>query len=107
MMLMLVFGATALALAGVGIYGVIAYATSQRRGEVATRLALGATQGNVFWLVRKQGQILTVVGTAIGLAASYAAGRFIASRLYEVSASDPMILIGATLVVGRHAHVSD
>lgn len=100
MMLMLVFGATALALAAVGIYGVIAYAASQRRGEVATRLALGATQGNVFWLVLKQGQMLTLVGTAIGLGASYAAGRFIASRLYQVSASDPMILIGATVVVG-------
>ena len=100
MMLMLVFGFTALALAAVGIYGVIAYATSQRRGEVATRLALGATQGNVFWLVLKQGQMLALIGAAIGLVASYAAGRYVASRLYQVSASDPMILLGATLVVG-------
>jgi putative ABC transport system permease protein len=106
MMLMLVFGATALALAAVGIYGVIAYATSQRRGEVATRLALGATPRNVFWLVLKEGQTLTIIGTVIGLGASYAAGRFIASRLYEVSASDPMILIGATLVVALLASVA-
>jgi ABC-type antimicrobial peptide transport system permease subunit len=106
MMLMLVFGATALALAAVGIYGVIAYATAERRGEVATRLALGATQGNVFWLVLKQGQMLTLVGTAIGLGASYAAGRFVASQLYQVSASDPMILIGATLVVALLASVA-
>jgi predicted permease len=106
MMLMLVFGVTALALAAVGIYGVIAYATSQRRGEVATRLALGATPRNVFWLVLKEGQLLTIIGTVIGLGASYAAGRFIASRLYEVSASDPMILVGATLVVALLASVA-
>ena len=106
MMLMLVFGATALALAAVGIYGVIAYATSQRHSEVATRLALGASQSNVFWLVLKQGQMLALIGAAIGLGASYAAGRFVASRLYEVSASDPMILIGATLVVALLASVA-
>jgi putative ABC transport system permease protein len=106
MMLMLVFGATALALAAVGIYGVIAYAASQRRGEVATRLALGATPRNVFWLVLKQGQVLTAVGVAIGLAASYAAGRVVASRLYEVSATDPMILLGATLAVALLASVA-
>ena len=67
MTLMLLFGAAAVALAAVGIYGVIVYATSQRRGEVATRLALGATSGNVFWLVLKQGQWLTMIGAAIGL----------------------------------------
>jgi predicted permease len=106
MMLMLVFGATALALAAVGIYGVIAYATSQRSGEVATRLALGATPRNVFWLVLKEGQLLTIIGTVIGLGASYVAGRFIASRLYEVSAADPMILIGATLVVALLASLA-
>jgi hypothetical protein len=56
MMLMMVFGAAALALAAVGIYGVIAYATSQRTGEVATRLALGATRGRVFWLMIGHGR---------------------------------------------------
>ena len=99
MTLMLLFGAAAVALAAVGIYGVIAYATSQRRGEVATRLALGATSGNVFWLVLKQGQWLTMIGAAIGLLVAYLAGRVVASRLYEVRASDPVILGGATAVV--------
>src|SRR5262249_51800710 len=51
MTLMLIFGATALVLAAVGIYGVIAYAASQRLGEIATRLALGATPGEMFWLM--------------------------------------------------------
>jgi ABC-type antimicrobial peptide transport system permease subunit len=99
LMLMLLFGAAAVALAAVGIYGVIAYATSQRRGEVATRLALGATSGNVFWLVLKQGQWLTMIGAGIGLLVAYLAGRVVASRLYEVRASDPAILGGATVLV--------
>jgi ABC-type antimicrobial peptide transport system permease subunit len=99
MTLMLIFGAAAVALAAVGIYGVIAYATSQRRGEVATRLALGATPGNVFWLVLRQGRLLTLIGAGIGLFVAYLAGRIVASRLYEVRASDPLILGGATVAV--------
>src|SRR5205085_10373482 len=58
MTLMLIFGGVAILLAAVGIYGVVAYAVSQRRGEMATRLALGATPGGVFWLVMKQGGII-------------------------------------------------
>jgi putative ABC transport system permease protein len=99
MTLMLVFGAAAVALAAVGIYGVIAYAASQRRGEVATRLALGATPGNVFWLVLKQGQVLTAVGGAVGLIVAYSSGRLVSSRLYEVHAADPLILGAAALLV--------
>lgn len=99
MMLMLVFGGAALLLAAVGIYGVIAYAASQRTGEVATRLALGASPMSVFWLVMSQGRTLAIVGAAIGLSSAYLAGRAVASRLYEVQASDPVILVGATLVV--------
>ena len=99
MTLMLLFGVAAVALAAVGVYGVIAYATSQRRGEVATRLALGATPGRVFWLVLRQGKLLAAIGAAIGLAVSYLAGRIVASRLYEVRASDPVVLGGATALV--------
>jgi len=99
MMLMLVFGGAALLLAAVGIYGVIAYAASQRVGEVATRLALGASPMSVFWLVMSQGRTLAVVGAVIGLSSAYLAGRAVASRLFEVRASDPLILLGATLIV--------
>jgi putative ABC transport system permease protein len=99
MMLMLVFGAAALALAAVGIYGVIAYAAAERRNEVATRLALGATSASVFWLVLKQGQILSLAGAVIGLVAAYFTGRVVASRLYEVRASDPTILAAAAVLV--------
>jgi hypothetical protein len=106
MMLMLVFGATALSLAAVGIYGVIAFGAAERRGEMATRLALGASPKHVFGLVLKQGIVLAIIGAAIGLATSFASGQVVASRLYEVSASDPMILTGATFVVALLAVVA-
>ena len=101
MTLMLIFGAVAVLLAAVGIYGVVAYAVSERRGEMATRLALGATPGTVFWLVMKEGAILAVVGTGIGLVVAYLSGQIVASRIYVVRASDPLMLTGAiVLVVG-------
>lgn len=101
MTLMLWFGGAAVALAAVGIYGVIAYAAAQRQSEVAIRLALGATPRNVFWLVLEQGRTMAVVGATIGLVVAYLSGRIVSSRLYEVRASDPMILGAATaLVVG-------
>jgi predicted permease len=99
MMLMLLFGAAAAALAAVGIYGVVAYAAAERRSEMATRLALGATPGTVFRLVLRQGGTLALIGTVIGLAAAYASGRVIANRLYGVKAWDPGILSGAIALV--------
>ena len=99
MTLMLIFGATALVLAAVGIYGVIAYASAQRLGEIATRLALGATPADVFWLMMRRGQLLAVAGAAIGLAAAYAGGRTVAATVYGVHASDPLVLASATVVV--------
>ena len=99
MTLMLLFGVSAVVLAAVGIYGVIAYASSERRGEVATRLALGATPGQVFWLMLRQGRTLTLAGVVAGVAAAYAGGRLVSSQLYAVRASDPVILgIAAVLV---------
>lgn len=99
MTLMLVFGAMALALAGVGIYGVIAYAVEQRRTELATRIALGAPSGHVFWMLLSTGQKLAIVGVSIGLAAAYAGGRVVASYLYAMRAADPVVLIGAGALV--------
>jgi ABC-type antimicrobial peptide transport system permease subunit len=99
MTLMLLFAIAALALAAVGIYGVIAYASAQRVGEVATRMALGATPGDVFWLLMNQGRLLAVVGTLVGAGVAYAAGRAGSSLLYEVRASDPAILVTAIMIV--------
>ena len=99
MTLMLGFGLAAVALAAVGIFGVIAYAAAQRRKEVAVRLALGATPAQVFWLTLAQGRTLAIVGAAIGLLAAYLSGRVVSNWLYEVRASDPIILGLATVVV--------
>lgn len=100
MTLMLIFGTVAVLLAAIGIYGVVAYAVSQRRGEMATRLALGATPGSVFGLVMKHGAVLALVGTAIGLFAAYLSGRIVASQVYAVRASDPLMLTAAVVLVG-------
>ena len=98
MTLMLIFGAVAILLAAVGIYGVVAYAVSQRRGEMATRLALGATPGSVFALVMKQGALLALIGTGIGLLVAYLSGRIVASQIYAIRASDP-VMLGAAIVL--------
>jgi len=99
MTLMLVFGAVAVALAAVGISGVVAYAVAQRRNEVATRLALGASSFTVFWLILRQGLVLSAIGTAIGLGIAYASGRLVSSYIYAVTAHDPLILGSAIAVV--------
>ena len=99
MTLMLIFGGVAVILAAIGIYGVVAYSVSQRRDEMATRLALGASPGSVFWLVMKQGGILAAIGIVIGLATAYLSGQIVSSQLYAIRASDPLMLGGAIVVV--------
>jgi putative ABC transport system permease protein len=99
MTLMLNFGAVALILAAVGIYGVVAFSVSQRRDEMATRLALGSSPGGVFWLVMKQGVVLSVIGTVIGLATAFLSGQIVSSQIYAIRASDPVMLTGAIVIV--------
>jgi putative ABC transport system permease protein len=103
MTLMVIFGATALALAAIGIYGVIAYAAAQRRGELATRIALGAPGRHVFWLMLSAGQRLVFGGLLLGLAAAYAGGRVVASSVFEMRAADPVVLIAAGGIVAAIA----
>jgi hypothetical protein len=106
MTLMLLFAAAAIALAAVGIYGVISYASAQRTNEVATRMALGATPADVFWMMMNQGRALAAAGTVIGVAVAYAAGRAGSSVLYEVRASDPVVLLSATALVAAVTFLS-
>jgi len=99
MALMLVFGAIAIVLAAVGIYGVVSYTGSLRREEMATRLALGASPRSVFLLVMRQGATLGVAGAAIGVGLAYFSGQVISNRVYAIKASDPLILGFATLLI--------
>jgi predicted permease len=99
MTLMLGFGIAAVALAAVGISGVLAYGVSQRRKELAVRLAVGATPREIFWLTLKQGRTLAIGGALIGVLAAYLSGRLVSTWLYEVQASDPAILGGAVALV--------
>jgi putative ABC transport system permease protein len=89
MILLTGFGALALLLAVIGIYGVLSYAVSQRTHEIGIRLALGATRRDVLALVVGDGMRLTIAGIALGLVAAYAATRLLAALLFEVSPHDP------------------
>jgi putative ABC transport system permease protein len=99
MTLMLVFGGIAIVLAAVGIYGVVSYAGSLRREEMATRLALGASPRSVFLLVMKQGATLGLIGAGVGLVLAYFSGQVVSNRVYAIRASDPLILTTATLLI--------
>jgi len=95
-----VFAAVALALAAVGLYGVIAYAVSQRTHELGVRVALGATGDRISRMVIGEGVILTAIGVLVGLAASLGGGRVITKLLYNVKASDPVTFVGVALLLG-------
>jgi predicted permease len=93
------FGALALVLASIGLYGVMSYAVARRTNEIGVRMALGAARGTVVWLVIRETLILVAAGVAFGLPASLAAGRLISSRLYGLSATDPLTIAVAALVL--------
>ena len=92
MTLLGVFAALALVLASVGLYGVLAYAVTQRSREIGLRMALGASHFGVIALVVRQGLTLTCIGLAIGVLASVATGRTLKTALYGVAATDPTTL---------------
>src|SRR5262245_41062670 len=96
------FAVLALTLAGLGIYGVMAYSVSQRTREIGIRMALGATSGDVLAVVLKQGARLALIGLGIGLAGSLAVTRLMSSVLYGVSATD---VVTFSLVSGLLAAV--
>ncbi len=87
------FGLLALALAGIGIYGVMAYAVSQRTREIGIRIALGARKSDVLRLIAGRGLTLVAIGLSIGLAAALLLTRLMESLLFDVSATDPLTFI--------------
>lgn len=97
--LLSVFGALGLALASVGLYGIVAYSVSQRRREIGVRVAMGASQSAILKMVVRQGMAVAGGGVLLGLAVSLAAGRGLAGMLYGVSPADPVSLLTASGVL--------
>ncbi len=99
MTLMSIFAGLALALAAVGIYGVMSYSVSERTHEMGIRMALGANRREVLWLVVSGGLRLTLAGVAFGMAASFGLARLLGGLLFGVKPADPATLIVVTLLL--------
>ena len=93
------FGIFTLLLAGLGLYGVMAYAVSRRTREIGVRMALGAQPDNVLWLVLRETLLLVVIGIAIGLPVALAATRLTKGLLFGLTANDPLTITLATLAM--------
>jgi putative ABC transport system permease protein len=87
-----IFAALALALAASGIFGMMHFAVAQRTREIGIRMAVGARPANVLGMVLREGFLLAAIGTAVGLAGSFALARSMRSLLFEVSPADPVTL---------------
>ena len=101
-----VFAGFALLLAAIGIYGVMAYTVNTRKQEMGIRVALGATPADILRLVVGQGMRMTMIGVALGVAASLALTRLLASLLFGVSAADPVVFSAAAVVLGGVAFLA-
>jgi predicted permease len=98
-LLMMVFAVSALALAAIGIYGVMAYAVQQRTREIGVRLALGAQPGVVRTMVVFQGMRLAFVGVILGVGSAYALSRYMSSLLFGVQPRDPLVFVGVPVLL--------
>jgi len=99
MLLLTVFGVSALVLAAIGIYGLTAYSVQQRTSEIGIRMALGAERGDVRSMILMQGMRLVWVGAVIGLAAAYGLSKLIVSFLFGVKAADPLVFVTVPVVL--------
>ncbi len=99
LMLMMIFAGVALALAVIGIYGVVAYSVTQRTHEIGVRVALGAQQHDIVRLVLGEGSRLAVLGAILGLAAAAALTKFMASLLFGISVHDPLTFLAVAAIL--------
>jgi putative ABC transport system permease protein len=106
MLLLIIFAATALLLAAVGIYGVMSYTVTRRTNELGIRTTLGASRGEIVGLVLRQGMKLAAIGMAAGLLAALALTRLMAGLLYGVRPADPATLGAVTLLLGGIAFLA-
>jgi ABC-type antimicrobial peptide transport system permease subunit len=93
------FAAVALALAAVGIYGVISYSVTLRQQEIGVRMALGASSGNVLALVLREGVLLAIAGTLVGLGGAYFATGLVQSWLFGIGRADVATIAGTACVL--------
>jgi ABC-type antimicrobial peptide transport system permease subunit len=97
------FGALALLLSLVGLYGVMSFVVTQRTREIGIRLALGATEGSAIWLVLRDAIAMITAGMAIALPCAGALGRLVESQLFGVKPTDPLTIAAATLLLATAA----
>ena len=95
-MLLSIFSMVALALAAIGIYGVLSYSVAQRSREIGVRMAVGATRANILRLVLSQAARLTGIGLAVGIGAALVSARIITGLLFDTSTADPLSVLIAT-----------
>ena len=93
------FGALALILACIGLYGVMAQAVARRTNEIGIRMALGAKGGNITWMVLRETLMMVVAGLVLGVPAALLSARLIASQLFGLSPTDPLTLAGAAMIL--------
>jgi predicted permease len=103
MWLMTLFGASALLLAAIGIYGLMAYSVQQRTQELGIRQALGADSSRLRRMVVRQGMRLTLVGVVIGMVAAFALARLMAALLFGVGVTDPLVFVGVPVLLSAVA----
>jgi putative ABC transport system permease protein len=100
------FAIVAVALAAIGLYGVLAYSVRQRTQEFGIRMALGATAADVRRLVLRQAAVVVGIGVAMGIAGALMLGQWLSSLVYETSPRDPRVLAATTLLLMVAAFLS-
>jgi ABC-type antimicrobial peptide transport system permease subunit len=96
LVLLAIFSGIAVTLSAAGLYGVIAFLTSQRRQEIGIRLALGADGGGVVGLMLRQASLPVALGLGLGLIGAWSGAHVLQSLLFQVDSRDPLVFLGAT-----------